>query len=371
MKQMKLINITLLAMILSAGCNNAPQKPTGESSNNSVPVYNADPFWPQSLPNNWLIGQVSGIDVDSRDHIWIIHRPGTVGANEGDTSWFSKEFLYVPAPPVMEFDAEGKLFRSWGGPGEGDEWPEMEHGIFVDDDNNVWLSGAGANDHQVLKFTADGRFLLQIGKAGKTGGSNNTELLGHPAEFDVDEDNNEIYIADGYLNKRVIVVDSETGKYKRHWGAYGNIPDDAVQKPYDPGSPPSKQFGEVVHAVRISSDNFLYICDRSNNRIQVFQKDGTFVREGFVARDTKGAGCAWDIDFSHDPGQKYIYMADGTNQVVWILERETLKTAGHFGGIGRYAGQFIWLHNLTVDSHGNIYTAEVSTGKRAQKFIPE
>jgi hypothetical protein len=366
---MKLLNITLLAMILYAGCKDAPRNTIVKKSDDPVPAYRVDPFWPESLPNNWILGQVSGVDVDAKDHIWIIHRPGTVGANEGDPSWFSEEFLFVPAPPVLQFDAEGNLVSSWGGPGEGYEWPDLEHGIFVDDDHNVWISGAGAKDHQVLKFTADGRFLLQIGKAGKTGGSNNTELLGHPAEFDVDTDNNEVYIADGYLNKRVIVFDSETGKYKRHWGAYGNVPDDAVQKPYDTGSPPSQQFGEVVHAVRISNDNLVYVCDRSNNRIQVFQEDGTFVKEGFVARDTRGAGCAWDIDFSPDAGQKYIYMADGTNQLVWILERETLETKSHFGGIGRYAGQFIWLHNLTVDSRGNIYTAEVSTGKRAQKFI--
>jgi DNA-binding beta-propeller fold protein YncE len=365
---MRFLQILILIGLISVGCNNAPQRSVAGIPDDSVPAYKVDPFWPKPLPGNWILGQVSGVDVDSKDHIWIIHRPGSVDANEGDPSWFSKELLVVPAPPVLEFDAEGNLVSSWGGPGEGYQWPDLEHGIFVDGDNNIWISGAGSNDHQVLKFTSDGQFLLQIGQSGKTGGSNDTELLGHPAEFDVDMDNKEVYIADGYLNKRVIVFDSETGKYKRHWGAYGNVPDDSVQPPYDPASPPSQQFGGVVHAVRISNDNLVYVCDRSNNRIQVFQKEGTFIKEGVVAPDTGGAGCAWDIDFSHDPGQKYIFMADGTNQTVWVLERETLKVKDHFGRIGRYAGQFIWLHNITLDSHGNIYTAEVGTGKRVQKF---
>jgi DNA-binding beta-propeller fold protein YncE len=365
-----LVIILLLLVIFSFSCLRPDETGTAGEYSDSIPVFKVDPFWPEPLPNNWLIGQVAGVAIDSKNHIWIIHRPKSLGADEAVQPGKSPmEFPYIPAPPIIEFDAKGKVVRAWGGPGEGFDWPENEHGIFVDYEDNVWIGGAGPNDHQVLKFSQDGTFLLQIGKAGETGGSNDTKLLGQPAEIDVDPIANEVYIADGYLNRRIIVFDANTGKYKRHWGAYGKRPDDSPQDPYDPNMPPSRQFGSPVHAVRISNDSLVYVCDRSNNRIQVFQKDGTFVQEGFIAKRTLGNGSTWDIDFSHDPQQTYIYVSDGTNQCVWILSRENLKVAGHFARIGRYAGQFIWVHNVAVDSRGNIYTTEVHTGKRVQKFI--
>lgn len=333
-------------------------------------MFKVDPFWPNPLPNNWLIGQVAGVAIDSKDHIWIIHRPKSLGKDEAVQGKKSPtELPYVPASPIIEFDVEGKIVQAWGGPSEYFEWPETEHGIFIDYEDNVWIGGTGPNDHQVLKFSPDGTFLLQIGKAGKTGGSSDTKLLGQPAEFDVDPFTSEVYIADGYLNHRVIIFDANTGIYKRHWGAYGNKPDDFSKDPYNPNLPPSRQFGNPIHAVRISNDDLVYVCDRSNDRIQVFRKDGEFVQEGFIAKRTLGNGSAFDIDFSHDPQQTYIYVPDGTNQCVWILRRENLKVVGHFGQIGRYAGQFIWVHNVVVDSRGNIYTTEVHTGKRIQKFI--
>ncbi len=333
---------------------------------NSTPVFKVDPFWPEPLPNNWLIGQVSGIAIDSKDHIWIIHRPNSLGIDEAISTLLPQELPYSPAPSIIEFDTNGKIIQAWGSSNEGWKWPESEHGIFIDYEDNVWIGGF--TDHQVLKFRPDGTLLLQIGETGKTGGSNNTTLLGGPTDVDVDPEANEVYIADGYVNHRVIVFDATTGEYKRHWGAFGSKPNDYNLGPYETSMPSPLQFSNPVHAVRISHDGLVYVCDRTNNRIQVFQKDGNYVQEVFVARETSGDGTAWDIDFSSDPRQEFIYVADGTNQCVWILHRENLEVIGHFGRIGRYAGQFIWIHNIAVDSRGDIYTSEVHTGKRIQKF---
>lgn len=334
----------------------------------SIPAFKVDPYWPEPLPNDWLIGQVSGIAIDSKDHIWIIHRPKSLGSDESMPTLLPRDLPYKPAPSIMEFDSSGKIVQTWSdiGRDQGLNWPESEHGIFIDHEDNVWIGDF--IDHQVLKFRPDGKLLLRIGKAGKTGGSNDTILLGGPTDVDVDRETNEVYIADGYVNHRIIVFDATTGKYKRHWGAYGSKPDDSDVGPHDGNLSSPLQFANPVHAVRISNDGLVYVCDRKNNRIQVFQKDGKFIREVFIFRETSGAGTAWDLDFSRDPGQKLIYVADGTNQCVWILDRETLEVIGHFGRIGRYPGQFVWIHNIAVDSRGNIYTTEVHTGKRIQKF---
>ena len=356
---------------MSFGLVCSTQKSKKDISVESIPVFIVDPFWPKPLPDNWLLGQVSGIAVDNKDHIWIVHRPNSLGLDEGGPAWQSMKLPFTPAPPVIEFDTEGNVIQAWGGPGEGYDWPKGEHGIFVDHNNNVWIGAAYGKinyDQHILKFTSDGTFLFQIGESEKTGGSNDTVLLGRPTDFAVDQIENEVYISDGYLNHRVIVFDANTGKYKRHWGAYGNKPNDIKQAPYNPNNPPPSQFGEV-HALVISNDGLVYVCDRNNNRVQVFKKNGDFLFEKFVAKNTLGLGSVWDIDFSHDPRQSLIYVADGTNQCVWILNRENLETIGKFGRIGRYAGQFMWVHNLVVDSKGNIFTAEVYTGKRAQKFI--
>jgi DNA-binding beta-propeller fold protein YncE len=368
------------ALALSVMALSSSQSAVGQPQR-AIPSYAVDPFWPRPLPNNWIVGAVVGVAVDRRDHVWITHRPSTLQPNETRSIWKA-------APPVLEFDADGTLVSSWGGPGAGYEWPQLEHGVYVDDDDNVWLGGGGDKDAQILKFTRAGKFLMQIGHQGKGQGSNDTANLGGAANVVVDRAANELYVADGYVNHRVIVFDAATGAYKRHWGAYGRRPDDefftktgerlpgpfsgAVQnenKPsqYDPNAPPPPQF-RIVHAVRISHDGLVYVCDRTNNRLQVFRKDGTFVQEAFIARETFGSGSVWDIGFSTDPDQTFIVVPDGTNQRVYVLERRTLQVVSTFGGAGHWAGQFYGAHNLAVNSRGDLFITETYEGKRVQKF---
>jgi DNA-binding beta-propeller fold protein YncE len=333
------------------------------------PKFQVDAAWPKALPNNWLMGQAAGVAVDAQDHIWIIHRPKTLTDDEKAATFSPpRAKCCVPAPPVLEFDSDGNLLKAWGGPGQGYDWFENEHGIEVDYKGFVWLGGNGNNDGHVLKFTQDGKFVLQIGKPGPQTGSADVTRLGRPADTEVDPATNEVFIADGYGNHRVIVFDADTGKYKRHWGAYGRPPSDDKQATYSPSAPPPQQFANPVHCVKIAKDGLVYVCDRSNDRIQVFHKDGTFVKEFFVARDTLTFGSMWNLALWPDAKQTYLMNADGANNEVRTLLREDGSVVGSFGRNGRNAGEFHWVHNLAVDSKGNIYTTEVDTGKRAQKF---
>jgi DNA-binding beta-propeller fold protein YncE len=350
-------------------------------SGRQVPTFRVDPMWPKPLPNRWIIGAVAGVAVDKRDHVWITHRPSTLQPNETRSIWKS-------APPVLEFDASGTLVSSWGGPGAGYEWPQLEHGIYIDDNDHVWLGAGGEKDAHILKFTRDGRFLMQIGHQGQGRGSNDTQNLGAPANMVVDPAASEVYVADGYVNHRIIVFDAATGAYKRHWGAYGNAPDDGFftrageklpgpfrgvvqneNRPsqYDPNGPPSPQF-RIVHAVRISRDGLVYVCDRTNNRLQVFNKDGRFVKETVIAKETLGSGSVWDVGFSTDPKQAFLFINDGTNQLIYVLDRDTLQVVSTFGGAGHWAGQFYGAHNLAVNSRGDLFITETYEGKRVQRF---
>ncbi|MDB5808931.1 MAG: hypothetical protein JWN94_1053 [Betaproteobacteria bacterium] len=334
-----------------------------------VPQFQVDAFWPKPLPNNWILGQVSGVAVDKRGHVWIIHRPRSlsereVGAQQ-NPPW--SKCCYA-APPVLQFDQAGNLLRAWGGAGPGYEWPEVEHGIFIDDNDFVWTAGSGNKDSHILKFTLDGKFVLQIGKSGQSKGSNDTANLGSPADLNVDAVAREIYVADGYRNRRIVVFDSETGAYKRHWGAYGKPPSDDKTPAYDPAQPPAAQFGRPVHCVRFSKDNLVYVCDRVNDRVQIFKKDGTFVREAFFEKHTRLNGSVSELVFSPDPDQKLVYMADGVNNELRIIERATNNVLARVGRPGRFAGQFHVVHNIAVDQQGNVYTTEVNTGQRVQKF---
>jgi DNA-binding beta-propeller fold protein YncE len=337
----------------------------------ATPQLQAEPFWPKPLPNNWILGQVSGVAVDKRDHVWIVQRPRSLSDRElgaqQNPPW-SK--CCRAAPPVIVFDQDGNVVRAWGGPGAGYEWPESEHGIFVDGDDAVWLAGNGNKDSQLLKFTLEGKFLLQIGRSGQSKGSNDTANLGSPADVNVDVAGREVYVADGYRNRRIIVFDSETGAYKRHWGAYGKPPSDAATPPYDPARPPSAQFGQPVHCVRLAADGLIYVCDRTNNRVQVFRKDGTFVSEAFFEKDTRLNGSVSEVAFSADRAQSLMFMVDGVNNEMRIVDRATNAVVGRVGRPGRFAGQFHVVHNVAVDSRGNVYTTEVNTGQRVQKFRP-
>ena len=329
-----------------------------------IPRFRVDPFWARELPNNWILGQVSGVAVDEQDHVWIVHRPGTLDARQRGEEGMCCDL----APPVIEFSPDGTVLRSWGGPGEGFEWPESEHGIEVDHHGHVWIGGNGASDAHVLKFTSNGEFILQIGRAGQSGGSNDTHNLGRAAEIEVDTATNEVYIADGYGNRRVIVYDAETGEYRRHWGAYGERPDDVELSSYTPEAPPIHHFRSPVHDVTISDDGLVYVADRTNNRLQVFHKDGEFVTEAFVRPETLGSGSVSGVTLSTDANQRWLFVPDGTNNVVWILDRMSLAVVDHFGRLGKNAGQFYRLHNLDIDSRGNLYTTEVNVGQRLQKF---
>jgi hypothetical protein len=335
------------------------------------PKYQVDPTWPRELPNNWIMGQVGGMAVDKHDHIWVLQRPGTDTPDElGASLKPPRSMCCMPTPPVLEFDTQGNLLQSWGGPGEGYDWPKTEHGIYVDRDDNVWIGGnAPPGDRQVLKFTSNGHFLKQIGHPSTDAvDSSRTDILGRPAGIEVDADAHELYIADGYGNKRVIVFDSETGTFKRMWGAYGNTPNDADPGPYDPAAR-DQQFRNPVHCVHISHDGFVYVCDRVNNRAQVFTKQGKFLKEFTLRPQTLGMGSVWQFAFSTDPQQKYLLVADGENNVIWTLRREDGAVVGQMGHNGRNVGQFHWLHQIVSDSQGNLYTGEVDTGKRVQKFV--
>ena len=388
---------SVLICVAAIGCGQ-PARTATEAATNAgtddanVPQFRVDPFWPKALPDEWLIGRIAGMAVDAQDRIFVVHRPGSLTKDElGLIQDPPMSLCCRPAPPVLVFDAEGNLLDSWGGPGEGYDWPGTEHGIFVDHNDNVWLGGEGigdpetlldhrehgegnplCRDHFVLKFTHDGKFLMQIGKAGRTAGNNSTEFLGHPADIEVDPETNEVFVADGYLNKRVIVFDADTGEYKRHWGAYGNVPDEAPMVRFDPDAPTSQHFSDSVHGLRISKDGLVYVADRGNGRIQIFQKDGTFVEEHFIVPETRrgsSSGAVWDIELSPDDEQTFLYVADGTNQRVWILRRKDIEILDSFGRRGRAAGEFHWLHKFVVDSKGNIYTGEVHMQRRLQKFV--
>jgi hypothetical protein len=334
------------------------------------PAYKVDASWPKQLPNNWIMGQVGGMAVDGQDHIWVLQRPGSNTKDDlGAAQTPPASECCVSAPPVLVFDAVGNLLKSWGGAGQGYDWPNSEHSIFIDHGGNVWITGNGAKDRQAIKLTSEGKFILEIGHPSAAPMNNlDISILGRPAGIELDEKAHEIYFADGYLNRRVIVFDSETGIFKRMWGAYGNPPSDTDLVPYTPGNAPSQLFRNPVHAVHISKDGLVYVCDRINDRIQIFTKEGKFVREFILRPETLGNGSAYDLAFSNDAAQKYLLVADGENNVIWTLLRSDGSVQGTTGHAGRNAGQFHHVHAIVSDSKGNLYTGEVETGRRIQKF---
>jgi DNA-binding beta-propeller fold protein YncE len=402
MRMMRNVRIGALLMALAATLAAGSlvlEKRAAAAGAAMAPRFEVDPLWPKPLPNHWILGQTIGVSVDGQDHVWIIHRRGSLEPGEQHATTTPRiAQCCAPAPPVLEFDQEGNLIGHWGGPGQGYDWPESNHGITVDYKGNVWIGGNGRgqppgargtgagrgrgeldesqtagvqgyfNDSMVLKFTQSGSFLMQIGKPGRSKGSNDVENLRLPAKTFIDRTANEVYVADGYGNHRVIVYDAETGAYKRHWGAYGHKPEDVNLGNYDPAAPPPQQFRNPVHCAELSVDRLLYVCDRVNDRIQVFKPDGAFVKEVFIDKETLGSGSVWDIAFSKDAQQKYIYLADGENDRVHILDRGSLEMLTTFGEGGRQPGEFYGVHSIATDSKGNIFTTETYRGQRVQKF---
>ncbi|MBI3049283.1 MAG: hypothetical protein HYY76_13345 [Acidobacteria bacterium] len=373
-----IVAVVQLVAASSAGAQDQFQTRAG------VPLFAVDPNWPR-LPDKWAIGQVGGIAVDGQDHVWVSQRPTSLDSQdllaEQDPP---RADCCTKAPPILEFDESGNFIRGWGGPGAAYEWTvptgpatrapgdgraeNAEHGVYVDHRGNVWVGGNSSGDHQILKFTREGKFLLQIGRRGQSKGSNDTVNVNRSAGYLVDPKTNELFVADGYGNRRVIVFDAETGAYKRHWGAYGKRPDDASKPaPRDETAPPPQQFN-VVHGLALSRDGYLYVADRGNNRIQVFRTDGTFVKEAFIKRGSGGPGTAFGAALSADSQQRFLYVADGSNGHVVIMDRSTLAVIGQIGRIGRASGRFYHLHSIATDSKGNIYTGE-SLGYRVQKFV--
>src|SRR5580765_2436593 len=401
----------------------------------TAPSLQVNPLWPHPLPNHWVFGSITGVAVDAQDHVWVTHRgaDSLEGNEKGMMATPPTSVLCCTAAPfILEFDTAGKLLANFGGPGQGYQWPQSPGSLTVDAKGNVWVTGAGLEpappggrgrgratddpdavpaapargraadappaaaaaagrgrgsapagppppvDAHVLKFAKDGKFLLQIGTPGKIEGPDSRTTLNRPAAVAVDDKANEVYVADSG-NHRIVVFDAESGAYKRHWGAYGEKPTAEGGGPYDPNAAPSRQFRDVT-CVELSKDGMVYVCDRTSNRIQVFDKTGKFVKEGIVNKNTMGAtvtgqfgvvasyGSAWDLSFSSDPAQKYVYVADGHDKVVVILERATLAKAGSFGDGGRQPGRFLAVGSIATDSKGNVYTGEQHHGKRIQKW---
>jgi len=378
-----------------------------------APRFEVDPLWPKPMPNRWILGSTVGVAVDARDHVFVVHLTDsfTPRTEIGLATNPPTGECCAPAPNVLEYDPAGTLVGHWGGPGQGYDWPEMNSGLAIDDGGNVWIGGSGGADSRILKFSHDGKFIAQFGKpsapaaaapsgrgpdtayagvspgrAGGRGGagrggrggrastpalpanSQSMDSFGGPAGFSFDAKANEAYVADGSRNHRVAVIDMTTGAIKRFWGAYGNKPDDSDTAKYDPAGPPPKQFGAPVSCAQLSKDGLVYVCDTRNDRIQIFKKDGSFVKEKAIAPKTLGMGSVWDIAFSRDPQQKYLYVADGMNMQIHVVDRQSLDVLTSFGDGGRQPGQFYAPHSVATDSKGNLYTTETYEGKRVQKF---
>ena len=418
--------VLLLALLAAAAAAPHAQQRGGGAQ---APRLEVDPLWPKPFPvaKHWILGSITGVAVDAQDRVWVVHRGvDSLQTNEkGPTlePWASS--CCFAAPQVLAFDAAGNLVANWdpkGTPGNGYDWPTNPSGIAADAQGNVWIgsglptpsvapagrgargdaaggraggargaeaAGRGARgaapegeppaargrggapagppppaDAQLLKFDKNGKFLLQIGKGGKSEGSDSTTGFNRPGALAID--GGELYVADGFGNHRIAVFDATTGAFKRSWGAYGEKPTDADAGTYDPNAQPSKQF-HTLSCVKIAKDGMVYVCDRQNDRIQVFQKDGKFVKEAFVSKTTTGDGSVWDVALS--PDQRLLYVADGHDKKVWILDRASLETIGSFGQGGRYPGEFYGVGSVAVDSKGNVYTGETYEGKRVQKFV--
>ena len=343
-----------------------------QASTLKVPTFELDAKWP-TIPNNWVLGEVTSISVDRNDNIWVLHVPQSIPEDKRANA----------APPVLKFDASGKLLTSWGGLNNGAAWLGREHGIFVDANDFVWIAGRagwprattpGVSDDMIMKFTMSGELVMQIGRSGQSTGNLDTENVHQATDVFVDTQAKEVYAADGYGNKRVIVFDSETGKFKRMWGAFGNPPPPTFaanaptpQAQTTPDGPP--EFG-LPHAIKVSRDGVVYVADRINNRIQLFTRDGKFLKQVRVTNEGSDvAPVPAGFAFSPDRKQQYLYVVDSGPMRVVIFDREKLTQIGAIGMRGPKPGDFDIVHHMAADSKGNLYTAEIVTNRRAQRFV--
>jgi len=399
----------------------------------SAPVYRNIPLWPRPFTDDsWVIGSVTGIATDAQNHVWVVHRGNeTLEANErgmipvpGGQGQPSSSVCCMAAPYVLEYDADGRLISSWGGPSVGYQWPQVTGGIAVDAKGNVWIAAAGVEpapaggrgrgaaatappesdlptgapavpaagrgargaaatpppaDAHVLKFSRDGRYVMTIGTPGKMEGPDSQTTLNRPSAIAIDNTANEVFVAD-MGNRRIVVFDADKGTYKRHWFAYGEKTAAAAPGRYSPDEQPAKSFRDIT-CIEIARDGMVYVCDKGSNRIQVFDKSGKFIKEGFVAKNTMGgvitgtfgtinaAGSVWDVALSQDQQQRYLFVADGMNKKIRVLLRDNLSEVGTIGSGGRYPGQFLVVNSVAVDAQGNLYTGETHHGKRVQKFV--
>lgn len=413
-----LLGTTLVTSLGAAALAQKATPATNAGRAPIAPVFQVDPLWPKPMPNHWILGSAVGVAVDAHDHVFVINLTDSFNARTESGSGTNPPTgeCCTPAPNVVEYDAAGTVVGHWGGPGQGYDWPETNTGIAIDDAGNVWIGGAGGVDTRILKFTHDGKFIAEFGKAGvvaaavlagggraaadtayggvspgrgaagaagRGGGrggrgrgpvptvaanSGSTDSFGGPMGFSFDAKANEAYVADGSRNHRVAVIDMTTGAVKRFWGAYGSKPDDADTAKYDPTAPAAKHFRNPVGCAKLAKDGLVYVCDTGNDRIQVFKKDGSFVKEQSFAPRTLGTGSVWDVAFSADAAQKYLYIADGMNMKVYVVDRQSLQLLTSFGDGGRQPGQFYAVHSVATDSKGNVYTSETYEGKRIQKF---
>ena len=344
----------------------------------TVPKFQVDPSWPK-LPPKWVFGQVSSVSIDDLGHAWILQRPTSVREDQKS----------MVAPPVLEFDEAGNFIQGWGGPGEGYDWPEIEHGIYVDTKGFVWVGGNGKTDNHLVKFTKAGKFVMQIGHKGQSKGNRDTQNVNQAADTFYYAKTNELIVADGYGNRRIIVFDADTGAFKRMWGAFGKEPRDNSADPPKKKIPESQriaakeltdadpgpdQFDQPVHAARVSNDGLIYVSDRGGKRVQVFTLAGKYVTQKFIDRWCEAPHCGngqtvASTAFSHDADQRYLYVASRSPARVWILDRKTLETLDSFGRPGVAPGEFYVMHHMNVDAKGNLYVTEVQDGKRAQRFL--
>jgi DNA-binding beta-propeller fold protein YncE len=365
----KVVVLSLLACAAICPCEHWVKTVAAQATPQAAaPKFRVDPGWP-TIPNNWQLGQVASVSIDPADHVWVLQRPGTLDPAE----------KHRAAPPVLEFDPSGTLVQAWGGPGDGYEWPNSEHGIYVDPKGFVWIGGNGEKDNHILKFTKAGKFVMQIGRAGQSKGNADTQNLSQPADAFVYAKTNELFVADGYGNRRIIVFDADTGQFKRMWGAFGNVPSDAAPNPALPdedenGAP---QFVQPVHAARVSNDGLVYVSDRGGKRVQVFKIDGAYVGQVFIGRECKAPECgngttAASTAFSTDSQQRFLYVGNRSQANVMVLDRTTLRILDSFGRWGSAPGEFGTLHHMAADSRGNLYVTEVTPlrpeNRRIQKF---